>query len=93
MNVQHFNKDTCFQLLKNNRFKVVESCFKGGYYFIKNDEVKVEQITPDDLKSMASQITKKTKQSVQQIIFYDLDSFNLNNYETKIYEQTARLFN
>jgi hypothetical protein len=93
MDTRHFNKDTCFQLVREHRFKVVQSCFKGGYYFKKDDEVKVEQITADDLKAMAQQITAKTKQPISQILFYDLDSFNLNNYDTKTFERTAHLFN
>lgn len=93
MDARHFSKDTCFQLIREHRFKVVQSCFKGGYYFKQDDEVKVEQIMPGDLKSMAKQITAKTKQPISQIIFYDLDSFNLNNYDTKTFGQTAHLFN
>lgn len=93
MNAGHFNKDSCFQLIREDRFKAIKSCFKGGYYFLQNDEIKIEAIRPDDLKSMAKLINKNSKQTIHQILFYDLDSFNLKNYETNVYEQTANLFN
>jgi hypothetical protein len=93
MNARHFDQDTCFQKIREGRYRTVTSCFKGGYYFLQNDEVKVEQITPDNLKTMANLCRNHFKQNFQQIIFYDLDSFNLDNYEKEIYQQTARLFN
>ncbi|HEY0299161.1 MAG TPA: hypothetical protein VGB84_08075, partial [Arachidicoccus sp.] len=93
MNAGHFENDSCFLPIRKGRYSVVKSCFKGGYYFMQNDEVKIEAVTTADLKSMAALINKHSNNNIQQIIFYDLDAFNLKNYETNTYEQIAHLFN
>jgi len=93
MNERHFDSDTAFIKTSKDRYRVAFSCFKGSYYFIKDDEVKVEQVSGNDLEDMTRLIQKHNKQTIHQIIFYDLDAFNLNNYETDTYQKVARYFN
>ncbi|MFT3680911.1 MAG: hypothetical protein QM791_11600 [Ferruginibacter sp.] len=87
INDTHFNRDSNFIYNNNNQFLVKQSCFKAGYYFIKNDIVKLETIKQADLFNMADDIKKYSKKSFQHIIFYDLDSINLSHYEMDIYQK------
>ncbi len=93
MNNAHFDKDVHFTVINTNRYLVKSSCFKGGYYFIEGDEIKVEKVTQKDLSSMVVQINKHKRKPSPTIIFYDLDTFNTNNYDEEIYKNLAKRLN
>ena len=61
-------------------FTVVESVIRGGNYYKKGDVVKIECITKKDLKTMAEDLKEHIAEQPEDIIFYDLDSFNLKAY-------------
>lgn len=92
MNAVHFNNDTSFQQVKKGFYKVKSSCFKGGYYFQQNDEVKVESVTAEQLMEMPVMLKEHMQQGIRQIIFYDLDDFNFKNYDTDTYQKVANGF-
>lgn len=89
----HFKDDTSFQQIKKGFYKANKSCFKGGYYFQQHDEVKIESIATEQLMQIPSMLQKHMQQEIQQIIFYDLDDFNLENYDADIYQKVANRFN
>lgn len=93
MNDTHFNKDAHFRAISDNRYKVAQSFFKGGYYFKEGDEIKVEKITPETLKVITEQINKHKSKHTATVIFYDLDTFNTKNYDQDIYKEIARRLN
>ncbi len=83
MDIGSFETDTHFVELKKNRLKAKSNCIKFGYYFKEGDEIKTEQILPDDLLEMAGDLNKNLKQTPHEIIFYDLDSINLKRYDNE----------
>lgn len=89
----HFKNDSNFRYVSEKRFTAVNACFKAGYYFAKGDAVKIEQVSADDLLQMAKQINQHSNHEIRNIIFYDLDSTNLVQYEKDIYEKVAARFN
>ncbi len=93
MTYQDFISDTNFIKQTTTIFKVKNYCFKGGYYFIKNDVVKLETVSENQLIEMAETINDNIKQKPAEIIFYDLDTINLNRYDKNIFKKTTTIFN
>ncbi|MFD1601279.1 hypothetical protein ACFSJW_23045 [Flavobacterium artemisiae] len=73
-------------------FKVLHSNYKNGVFYEENDLLKLEEITPADLKEMASDLEDNLVEKPKEIIFYDLDEFNFNNYEKNIFKQVSSCF-
>jgi hypothetical protein len=82
----HFQNDSNFSVISSNRFVTKNACFKAGYYFSKNDVIKMENISTDQLLEMADQLSDHSKK-IKNIIFYDLDSSNLVQYEKDIFKK------
>ncbi len=83
LNAQSFINDTNFIQLNDNLFFTKNSNLKFGYYFKQNDEIKIESISFENLKEMAKDLNKKLAKKPKQIIFFDLDSINLNYYNNE----------
>ena len=92
MNVAELKKDPNFQQLSGIFFKAKKSNYKNGVFYEENDLLKMETITAEDLKQMAEELGENTAQQPKEIIFYDLDEFNLKNYEKNIFEQVISCF-
>lgn len=93
MNYNDFNADTNFSKQTNAIFKAKNYCFKSGYYFVKNDVIKLESISEEQLLEMAELINANLKTKANEIIFYDLDTINLNRYDKNIFKKTVAVFN
>lgn len=93
MTYQDFISDTNFIQQTTAIFKAKNYCFKAGYYFIKNDVVKLESVSEEQLLEMAELINDNIKQTPAEIIFYDLDTINLNRYDKNIFKKTVAAFN
>jgi hypothetical protein len=93
-NAESFANDSNFNTSDENRIIVKNSNFKFGYYFKQNDEVKIEKIRLEDLKEMAEDLSKNMPDKPKQIIFFDLDSFNLEYYtnESQVFKEIAHYF-
>ena len=89
MNEGHFANDPHFKKMDDYRYLVVAPCFKGGYYFKQGDEVKIESISRSNLRQMVKEIAQNLKVHPQNLIFYDLDSVNIKQYEVEIYQKLA----
>jgi len=87
MNENHFKNDSNFVCTDNSVFTVKNSCFKGGFYFIKDDVIRIESVEPLQLLEMASDLGKNLATSPQRIVFYDLDSLNLTRYDKSLFSQ------
>jgi hypothetical protein len=92
MYVNDFEKDSNFVKISAGRFRAKSSFFKKGYYVMENDEIKIENIGAKDLIGMTNRLTKNTSQPVKKIIFYDLDSSNMINYESNIFQTVSQGF-
>ena len=92
MNVAELKRDSNFQQLSGIFFKAKKSNYKNGVFYEENDLLKMEAITAEDLKQMAEELSENVAQQPKEIIFYDLDEFNLKNYEKNIFEQVISCF-
>ena len=93
MNYADFVNDTNFVLIYKNRFKVKHGNFHGGYYFKRNDEVKIEQVPEKDLMEMIDQLNRESSGNINQLIFFDLDKSNLELYDKNIFKKMVDRLN
>lgn len=89
---KRFKRDTNFNLFKQNWFKVKNSNYKNGTFYKNSDLLKLEQITENDLLEMAEDLQEDLAIKPAEIIFYDLDEFNIKNYEKNLFEQVIASF-
>ncbi|MFT3932188.1 MAG: hypothetical protein QM726_01125 [Chitinophagaceae bacterium] len=87
MNFQHFQNDTNFNRVADNRYVVKTACFHGGYYFKANDIVKAEHVTESDLLEIVSQINNNSNKRIGNLILYDLDKENLVLYDKNSFQK------
>ncbi|PWB21642.1 hypothetical protein [Flavobacterium sp. HTF] len=92
LNINELKNDKNFEQLSSVFFEVKKSNYKNGVFYEENDLLKIEGITADDLKQMADELEENLAQPPKEIIFYDLDQFNLKNYEKNIFEQVVSCF-
>ncbi|WP_243854730.1 hypothetical protein [Flavobacterium sp. 270] len=92
LNLSELKKDSNFEQTSAVFFKVKHSNYKNGIFYEENDLLKIEAITEEDLKQMAEELDENTAQKPKEIIFYDLDEFNLKNYEKNIFKQVISGF-
>jgi hypothetical protein len=76
--------------INKNRYLAKHACFKAGYYFRERDEIKQEHVSADDLLEITDQINKYSNHRIGKLIFYDLDSTNLIQYEKDFLEKVHR---
>jgi hypothetical protein len=92
IDINNLKNNGSFVLTKNNWFTVANSNFKKGIYYKKNDLLKPETITSADLLEMATDLEENTEQNPKEIIFYDLDEFNIKNYDTALFKKIIDCF-
>ncbi|WP_264535362.1 hypothetical protein [Flavobacterium sp. N1736] len=92
LNVAELKKDENFEQINAIFFKVKNSNYKNGVFYEENDVLKIEAISAEDLKEMAQELDKNLAQNPNEIIFYDLDEFNIKNYEKNIFKQVVSYF-
>lgn len=92
LNFSELKKDKNFEQISPIFFRVKQSNYKNGVYYEENDLLKTEIISAQDLKEMAEDLSENSAKAPKEIIFYDLDEFNLNNYEKNIFEQVISCF-
>jgi hypothetical protein len=85
-------KDTNFVQIKENWYKVRNSNYKSGSFFKKNDLLKLEAISTSNLLEMADDLEEHTETNPEEIIFYDLDAFNIKKYEKDIFKKVIDRF-
>lgn len=92
LNVNELKKDENFKQISNLFFKVKNSNYKNGIFYEENDLLKVEAISAEDLKEMAQELNDNLAQKPNEIIFYDLDEFNIKTHEKNIFKQVVSYF-
>lgn len=92
INSKELKNNASFALTKNNWFICKKAVYKDGVFYKKNDQIKLETISQNDLVEMANDLEENTAQNPKEIIFYDLDEFNLKNYEKTIFEEIINCF-
>ncbi|MBC7902400.1 MAG: hypothetical protein H7Y27_03230 [Gemmatimonadaceae bacterium] len=89
MDFQQFENDSNFRPSKKNWWIAKNACFKNGTYFAENDKIKVEKIEKSDLLEMADQINRNSNGKIRNVIFYELDSINLIQYDENIFQKIS----
>lgn len=79
-----------FEKISENRFKVLKDVVFKGRYLAKDDEIKIEAISANQLKEMIHDIKKNSKHKPNEIIFYDLNENNLKAYEKEDFKIVSR---
>lgn len=87
MHAGQFDRDTNFSKLSSNRYTANHPCFKSGYYFEGNDTIKVEAPTASDLLDMVDDVNRHSNQKIRDLIFFDLDSQNLMQYDKGLFKE------
>lgn len=93
INFTQFENDSNFIKAGSHRYQVKHACFKGGYYFKENDQIKQEHVPAGDLQDITNQINKYTNHKIGKLIFYDLDSTNLVQYDKDVFEKALNNLN
>lgn len=92
INIQELEKDSNFVKTKPNFFRAKNNNYKNGTFYKTNDLLKFETISSQNLLEMANNLQENTNAFPEEIIFYDLDEFNLKNYEKNIFKQVINRF-
>jgi hypothetical protein len=92
IDINAFHNDTNFMLTNKSWLKVKTSNYKNGTFYKKGDVLKLERITENDLFEMAKDLEENCATMSSEIIFYDLDEFNIKNYEKNLFEQVIARF-
>ena len=79
-----------FEKVNENRYKVVKDVVFKGRYLAKDDEIKIEAVSANQLKEMMRDIKKNSKHKPNEIIFYDLNENNLKAYEKEDFKTISR---
>lgn len=75
----------------SNQLEVLENHYFHGTFYKKGDLLKMESVSEKQLKEIADDLSNAGLKP-SEIIFYDLDEFNLNRYEKDIFSETAGRF-
>jgi hypothetical protein len=92
IDVNVLKNNNSFVLTNKNWFKVQNSTYSGGVFYKENDQLKLETISEAALLEMANDLEENTTQNPKEIIFYDLDEFNLKNYEEGFFKKITDCF-
>jgi hypothetical protein len=87
MNAASFDNDSAFVRTSPRAFAVRHAGFLHGYYFQVNDVIKLESISSDDLLGIVSDVNRHTNHRIRDLIFFDLDSQNLRQYDKHLFTE------
>lgn len=71
---------------QKGQYRVLQNGLFFGRLFAKDDILKIEEIKAEQLTEMATDLKKYMKVRPQEILYYDLDSTTINNYEKEIFK-------
>jgi len=77
---------------QSGKFKILQEGVYFGQLFAAADEIKLENVSSEMLLEMATDLKQHVREKPNEIIFYDLDSTNVNHYDKEIFQKTAHLF-
>jgi hypothetical protein len=92
IDVKSLSKNRSFIRTNNYWLKCKSAIFIDGIFFKENDQLKLEKISENDLLEMTNDLEENTIENPKEIIFYDLDEFNLKNYEKDIFKKVIDCF-
>lgn len=92
INSADLKKDANFVQKGENYFQVVNNNYKNSIFYKKNDFLKIEAVSQEKLMEMAHDLHKNLAENPEEIIFYDLDQFNIQQYEKEIFTKISASF-
>lgn len=92
INIQTLTESPNFEKINANVFLSKKNQYWAGTFYLKNDMLKIEAISEENLLEMANDLSENSKQQPEEIIFYDLDEFNIKQYEKDIFKKITGLF-
>jgi hypothetical protein len=87
INIHNLKNNSSFVLTNEKWIIVKRSTFQNGVFYKENDQLKIENVSGDDLIQMSNDINSNTTEKPREIIFYDLDEFNLVRYDTALFKK------
>ena len=75
-----------------NRYTVQQSTYLHGHYLYPGDQIRLESISLDLLKTVSRQLKYALPRHKRQLIFYHLDSLTVSNYPTTEIKEIQRIF-
>lgn len=88
---QDFSTDSLFLSAGNNIFVSRKAFFLHGRYFMKNDTVKIEQVTPEICRDATDNVSRYLKNESRTVSLFDYDSVYLSSYDKKDLEKIFSL--
>lgn len=85
--VEDFKNNPTFEI-KEKETIVLKNCLLDGFFFKEGDRLRQEKISKEDLEEMTQLLKLSLPKKPEEVIFYDLDSKNLNNYNDKFFFKT-----
>ena len=87
-----FSNNANFIHQDEQSYLATQSFFFRGFYFMKNDVVKIEEISPDLCQEAANMVANELSSSNRSIALFNLDSLTLSRYEKKNFEKIYSTF-
>jgi hypothetical protein len=84
---------TNFTSIGQERFKVNASFFYKGNYLMKEDVLRIEEITPALLSIATRQLVRSIKKENRTVAIFELDSINTMRYEKENFHEIYNCFN
>lgn len=90
LRVTDLMQQEALQSIDAHQFVVKKETELFGFVFQKGDVLKVESISTDQLKEMTVDLYKASGKYPGEIILYDLNSKNINDYDQEIFKEMVR---
>lgn len=81
--------DNHFEKIGKNKYRVLDDFLFKGRYLAKNDFIKIEESSSEDLKEMVNDIKENSIKVPKELIFYDLNENNLTSYEKEFFKTVS----
>ncbi|HEY4785895.1 MAG TPA: hypothetical protein VIH57_07590 [Bacteroidales bacterium] len=82
-----FKNNANFIRADSLQLTVDSSCFFRGFYFMRNDHIKFEDVSPEMCLQAAQQLTHKLEGKPGSVAIFHLDSLIITRYEEKKLEE------
>ena len=87
LNASHFQDRANFQKTGRHMLSATHSFFYKGFYFMKNDVVKIEEVSPEMCQAAADQLQSKLPENIGTVAIYHTDSLIFKQYEKQDFEK------
>ncbi|TAE72900.1 MAG: hypothetical protein EAZ85_08665 [Bacteroidetes bacterium] len=79
-----------FEKITENQYKVIKSHYEKETYLYKDDEIRYETITKENLTQALQLLKNKRKKTPKNIVFYHLDTHLIDKFGTDFFEKLVK---